>query len=207
MDRLVGFDVQKVVGRHYENLPYHNFQHALNVVAECQKLVEKCKTYDVQVDEQVVILAALFHDAGYHQDHEEQGFESKEEYSADIAEQELNRLGLETGVINLVKECIIATHRNKPFVLVEQKVLRAADLAGLAGSYEDFLYNNEILKQELEEVHQQEIGDEEWKDVVASLIKFYLSQDIKLTPEHDDEEGFSIFHRQAQENLDRFLKR
>jgi predicted metal-dependent HD superfamily phosphohydrolase len=202
---LVGFNTQEVVAKHYGELDYHNFEHALDVVYKCRGLVVKCRAYNVSVDERMLVLAALFHDAGYHNNHEEQGFESKEEYSADIAEQELSRLGLDEELIQAVKDCIIATHRNKPFETAEQKVLRAADLSGLAGSYEDFLANNRLLKKEQEYLQDRQIQDDEWKGVVKNLIEFYLSQDIQLTPEHNDEDGVSIFHKQAQENLDRFL--
>ena len=197
--------MRETVGKHYGELDYHNFEHAMEVVRKSRELVAKCKIYDIKVDELIVILAALFHDAGYHDNHEEQGFASKEEYSADIAERELNNLNHDQELIMLVKECIIATHRNKLFETVEQKVLRAADLSGLAGPYEEFVANNKLLKQEQEHLQDRQIDNDEWKEVVKNLIEFYLSQDIQLTPEHNDEDGVSIFHQRAQENLNRFL--
>jgi len=197
--------VQEVVAKHYIDLPYHNFEHALDVVERTKTLIERCQKYNIQIDQQAVILSALFHDAGYNQNYETAGFDSKEELSAVLAEQELNKLGFDSKLIDTVKACIIATHRNRPFETIEQKVLRAADLAGLAGPYEEFAANSNLLKREQEYLQARQITDDEWKETVRQLIEFYLSQDIVLTPEHNDEDGVSIFHSRAQTNLDRFL--
>ena len=205
IDQLVGFSVQEIVAKHYGDLPYHNFDHALEIVRQSQDLITKCRQYDLEVDELVVILAALFHDAGYDKDHQELGFDSKEELSAHLAEQELKQKDIARDTITAVKDCILATHRQSDFTTVEQKILRAADLAGLAGSYDDFLANAELLKQEFAQLNNHQLTDHQWKQMTSQLIEFYLSQDIKLTPEHDDADGQSIFHVKVKANLARFL--
>lgn len=186
-------------------LPYHNFEHAKNIVAEIMTIADRCKSEGVELNRQVAYFAALFHDAGYHLNHLKEGYETKEELSAALARQELIKAGISEEISTQVLDTILATHRDAAFSTNEQKALRAADLAGLAKNYEVFVRNTVLLKCEYELVHNSKITWESWKTNAAKLIDFYLSQDIRLTSGHDNEERESVFHLEVRRNLRRFL--
>lgn len=192
-------------GLYSPTLPYHNFEHAKNIVAEIMAIADRCKSEGVELNRHVAYLAALFHDAGYHLDHLKKGYETKEEFSAALAKQELTKAGMSEEISTQVSDTILATHRDAAFAINEQKALRAADLAGLAKNYEVFVRNTVLLKREYELMHDTKITWELWKTNVAQLIDFYLSQDIRLTKEHDNEKGESTFHLEVRENLRRLL--
>lgn len=187
-------------------LPYHNFQHAQWAREQGKAIIDGCKREGILIKEAVVDLALLFHDAGYNENHKENGFETKEAYSAHLAGEALRHAGYESDLIRDVQDVIISTHRDASFVTNEAKVVRAADLAGIAGDYETFLENNRRLKKEAETLLGVKIERDEWKRKTEEIIGFYLQQDIRLTSAHEDEGGESIFHMKARENLKRFLQ-
>ena len=69
----------------YGDLPYHNFEHAHQVLDHTLLLCDRCHRYNIDYDIQALYFAALFHDAGYHQDHTALGYETKEHYAAALA--------------------------------------------------------------------------------------------------------------------------
>ena len=189
----------------YADLPYHNFEHALETMNYGYDLIERCKNYNISVDEQVVGYALLFHDAGYHKDQEAKGFETKEAYATSLAEGAMNSLGIDESLIKKTNKSIMATfYKNDP-ESVEEKIVRAADLRGLMGSYENFKKNSLKLKKEKEFLTGKEQSQKAWVGEVKKIISHYLSQDIKLTPEHD-QDGMSEFHTNAENNLKKFLQ-
>ena len=189
----------------YGEIPYHNFDHAKAAVDAGYEIIARCQASGVEVNSDLIRYALLFHDAGYHKDHNKAGFDSKEEYSAHLAGEALKNLGMSDDTIESVKRCIISTHKNKEFNFLEEKIVRAADLTGLACEYEQFKENAVKLKEETELLSGQTISWETWKKSVAEIIGFYLSQDIRLTECYKDEDGGSRFHRQTKENLEKFL--
>lgn len=186
-------------------LPYHNFKHAQEVAAEALKIAAICDQEGVPINKIVLELAALFHDAGFHLDPLEEGFQSKEELSAHLAEKTLLNLGADQDVIARVKETILATRSDAPFTTNEQKAIRAADLSNLASDLETFIDNNRRLKEEFEILNNKRISWDDWKIQTEKIINFYLNQDIRLTSHHDDEQGRSIFHEKTKKILAQFL--
>lgn len=191
--------------QYYTDLPYHNFSHAETVLEHAEALLDRCERFDVPVNKDVVRAAVLFHDAGYHHDPETYEEPSKEQHSASIAREELKDMDIGPDTRERVAACIISTHREAPFETTEEKVVRAADLAGLASDYETFKENSMTLREEHERLHDEELTDTEWISMMRSTIEQYLTQDIRLTPEHS-EDGVSRFHTAARENLERFIQ-
>ncbi len=189
-----------------EKLPYHNFEHALRAVVAGLKIADKCIEESMGVNKKVVYYALLFHDAGYHLDYLGAGFANKEEYSAYLAEVNLKKAGVEGNIIRLVKKAILATIQGTEFYSTEETIVRVADLAEIASDYKTFLVNNKKLKKEEELITAVPITWKEWKQGTERVIKFYLSQNIKLTSAYEDEDGESVFHKKAKENLERFMK-
>lgn len=186
-------------------LPYHNFNHALYAVEVGKDICHRCRKEGILIDEDVVVAALLFHDAGYREDHREKGFDSKEAYAADLANQALKKMFCPQEFIDQVVRAIMSTQHDHSFVTNEEKAVRAADLSGLAGTYELFLENNRKLKNESELLSGKEISIEQWKENTKKIISFYLGQDIHLTKSYEAEDGRSLFHKRASENLERFL--
>ncbi|MFO1436198.1 MAG: hypothetical protein U1F34_07580 [Gammaproteobacteria bacterium] len=184
-------------------LPYHNFAHALEAVSAGEVILQRCREDGVNVDEQTVYYSLLFHDAGYHEEPATYGFPTKEEYSASLAAKMLPQFGVDANTIEMVVAAIRATHRDATFSTNEQKVVRAADLAGLAADYEIFRRNSECLKEEWAYLHGRAISWEKWLEETRTIIGFFLSQDIRLTRYYLDTEGNSVFHRRTEENLRR----
>ena len=187
-------------------LPYHNFEHAQSTIKSAEKILTHCLEEGVRADGEIIYRALLFHDAGYHQDNINLGFPTKEELSANIAGRIMFLLNLDARIILATQRAIISTHKDAPFITNEEKIVRAADLAGMVGDYQTFLKNTLLLKKEAELFEQRKIPIRKWKEKTRAIIEFYLSQDIRLTSHYSDNEGNSVFHTRARANLERFLK-
>ncbi len=192
--------------KYYTNLPYHNFNHTLKVADTAVKIIAQCRKDFIEIEEDVIYYAILFHDAGYAENEKKLGFDTKEDYAANIASKVLKQLGFKEEKINKVMRIIIATHRNVPWKSIEEGIIRAADLAGLASEYPEFLENSKNLKKEYELLNKKQVSSKEWKEMSKKLIKFYINEEIKLSRNYYDKEGRSIFHEKARRNLDRFLQ-
>ena len=198
--------VRKSAKKHYSSLPYHNWGHAQTAAKTGAKLADRCEKHGIPLNKMAVVYALYFHDAGYHEDHTKQGFDSKEAYSSDIAERELTLLGFPAQFIEKVRQCITATHKDAKFDTVEEKIVRAADLAGIAGSYKKFAENNEKLRNEFIMRTGKHVSEKDWIEKSKELLDSYLSEDIKLTPEYYDKKGKSKFHSKARKNVERLVK-
>lgn len=202
-------DLEKIAISFYDpQFEYHNFNHALDTWKAAQEIIKRCRQEGKKVDEKVVYYASIFHDAGYHEDEKTKGFGTKEDYAAKIAEEELVKLDIDQVVIKQVVDAILVTEREHAIagLSIEAMIVRAADLAAFAQSYEIFLKNNQKLKLEAERIKSGSISEAEWKAKTKEITEFYLSQKIQLTHSYADEHGESIFHKKTRENLEKFLR-
>jgi predicted metal-dependent HD superfamily phosphohydrolase len=181
------------------DLPYHNFQHALKAIQAGQKIVRNCRRAGVPIDSDVVYYALLFHDAGYHEDHQAKGFATKEAYSAHLAQQTLRQVGLDRQTIKGVVQAIGATERDGNFETAEGKAVRAADLASIAGPYAEFLQSSLDLRREFEQASGTKVSWSQWQSRTEAVISFYISQDFSLAGRDQ------YFQKRARANLDRLL--
>lgn len=195
----------EVAGLYSTELAYHNFEHALETLDAADEIVQKCIDEGIRVDAQIVYYALLFHDAGFLDDHQALGFATKEAYSADLAATHLGRRHVARKTIDKVVAAILSTHKDASFVTAEQKAVRAADLSGLAADYERFVRNSANLKAEYELFNGTQLDWSKWVENVSATIRFYLSQEIRLTTYFSDGEGRSRFHNAVRENLDRLI--
>jgi predicted metal-dependent HD superfamily phosphohydrolase len=183
-----------IAKKHYSNLPYHNFHHAEKVKNYALKLVKRCKKYKVPVNREVVEIAALFHDAGY-----DKVKTNKEKFACQIMTRELKKLSYTPKFIAEVKRTIMATKLGGPLKTTEQKILRAADLSGFMGSYQEFLKNNKKIQQEYKLLYKKDnFPNKAW----AKLVELYLKPKIQLTPEHKED----AFHAKARKNIEKFFR-
>lgn len=184
-----------------ERLPYHNFEHILDTLDAAAVILERCKLENIRINPEVVYYALLFHDAGYQDDHKALGFQTKEAYSASLAEQALAAAGIASSVQRKTIDAILATERDARFISAEQKAVRAADLSGMAADYPDFLQKSLRLKQEVAVLHGKNLTWSAWQATSNEVLSFYLGQDIRLTSYFFDESGESQFHSAVRRNL------
>jgi predicted metal-dependent HD superfamily phosphohydrolase len=193
--------LEKIASRYYNpKLPYHNFGHVVTVIRESEKILQKCRDEGIKVDENIVYYALLFHDAGYDEDHVVLGFDSKEAYSAELAEQVLIGNEVDKELIKRIKTAIMSTHVDAKCTCVEDKIVRAADLCEIAAEYKVFKKNTLDLKLELENSSNREITWEEWKRLAVDRIELFLREEIEVTSDYYDN-GESRFHKNARANL------
>ena len=195
-------DLEQVVSEYYSpDLPYHNFGHALTSALTGLEIVQDCRSENIPIDETIVYLALLLHDAGYHQDHEKMGFDTKEALSAHIAREILEKKQHPTDFIDQVEKAILCTTREASCITTEENAVRAADLSGLAAEYSVFRRNTELLKQEFEFLYGQKVGWEQWRERATTIIGGYLSQELRLTHFYSGPPGQSPFHEKIKQNL------
>jgi len=197
---------QQVAAYYAPELPYHNFNHALQAVANGRDIVAACVREGIGIDAEVVILALLFHDAGFIEDPREHGCETREAYSAKIADRLLGEAGIPRETIEAVKVAILATTRDGEFTSVEQQAVRAADLCGMAADYPIFRHNTDQLRKEQELLTGMAISEAVWRKQVGDVIGFYLGQEIGLTAYFTPRDGRpSAFNQRIADNLRRYL--
>ncbi len=199
-------EIEKIASKMYDaKLPYHNFGHAVTVTRHSEVIIDKCKQEGVPLDEKVVYYALIFHDAGYQEDHTAKGYESKEAYSAVLAQEALRDYGVDEQTIEKVEAAILSTHVDARCYSNEDKAVRASDLSGLAAEYDIFKLNAIRLKDEHKLMHNEDVSWEDWKLGVKENLELFLREELKLTSDYYDDNGESVFHLQTRENLEALL--
>lgn len=172
---------QTVAGLYDPRLPYHNFSHVLDVLAASEELLSRCYADGISVDAEVVYPALLLHDAGYHEDHIAGGFESKEALSAELAAKELRRHQYPPKLIEAVQAAILSTRCGATCQTIEARLVKAADLAGLAADYALFLQNSLRLWREDVLLSGKETPWSDWRVRAVNTIERFLSEDLGVS--------------------------
>jgi len=144
-----------------ERLYYHNLKHTEKVVDAAIQIAQHYQLSDV--DFFTVCTAAWFHDIGYlsgdAKGHEERGGRMAQSY--------LEGTGVEFGVIEAIKRCIIATQLPQRAVGLTEQIVCDADLYHLGT--DEFADRNKLIRKEAEAVQGRKISKEEWR---RSTIRF-----------------------------------
>ena len=187
-------------------LAYHNFEHALRTKRYAKTIIKICLENAIPVNQQLVFDAILFHDAGYIEDSKKIGFNTQEEYSAFLANEPLKSFNRTEEQIKKVQRSIICTTKDVRPESTEEKIVRAADLTGMAKDYEVFVKDNLNLKNEAEMLLGEKIPMKKWKKSTQKIVGSYLSENICIQ-KNDTKKVIELFdYKKANENLDRFLK-
>ena len=172
-----------------KNFVYHNIAHTQRVVEKSLELIEGENFSEEQ--QQVLTLAAWFHDVGYTVNPE-----NHEEESIKIATNFLQSKEVSEGVIDEVSKLITSTKMGTKPVTELEKVLRDADCSHVGSkNYSDF---NELLRKERELVCDKKIKTVEWDDSNLEFLtkhRFYTSKASKL------------WEKQKSKNIAQLLKR
>ncbi|CAM1352685.1 MULTISPECIES: Pycsar system effector family protein [Tenacibaculum] len=172
-----------------KNFVYHNIAHTQRVVEKSLELIEGESFSEEQ--QQILTLAAWFHDVGYTVNPE-----NHEEESIKIATDFLKTKEVEEGIIDEVSKLIASTKMGAKPVTKLEKVLRDADCSHVGSkNYTDF---NELLRKERELVCEKKIKTVEWDDSNLDFLtkhRFYTSKASKL------------WEKQKSKNIAQLLKR
>ena len=188
-----------------DNLFYHNFDHVNETIANAEKILEECDRKSISYDEKIVCHAILFHDAGYHVNHVKKGFESKESYSAYLAENILSNHGETKKHIEEVVSAILCTQIDAACDSYNQMIVRAADLLGLISPYMEFKSKSVALFYERELLSGEKITWEQYKNEAFKIIHNFLKPKINLDIELFSK-GNYMFHAKVFHNLDTLMK-
>jgi len=159
-------------------------------------LAERCRHCGIHVSIEVLVWAALFHDALFGKDPREFGCSTPEELSAKVAAEEMRKLGYLEHMIAAVIDAIKPTNAGVMPVTVEAKILRAADLSRMAGAYSDFREDFDKLAAEF----GFEGGwDFFWPNLHGMVA--YLWPEIRLTPQYWGTNHASEWHTNVARNI------
>jgi len=170
---IVDTDILKRVSKYVEDLleknvsdvyTYHNLEHTQDVV-EAAKLIGEKTDLDQDAME-VVLLAAWFHDTGFHKHHTDHEDQSKE-----LAKQFLEAEELEPAKINRVVGCIEATKMPQNPKSLEAQVLCDADLYHL--SSDQYFEKCQLMREEFITTKNKKFEEREW-----------LEENVKFFEEH-----------------------
>lgn len=181
---------------YYEaSLPFHNFSHATSAINYGKQIARLANS---PVNQDVIYYALLFHDAGFKESHEAQGYKTKEAYSAAIAERELAAAGVEAETVAQVVQAILATHINAECHSIEDQIVRLADIGNVGGDYKTFMIENRKAKAEHEQMTGRTIDWIQWRQHTASVLSHFLNPVTELN---------EAFVARANKNLARFLQK
>lgn len=132
---------------------FHNYAHTFAVKSACQKLSKRIALSEE--DNEILILAALFHDLGY-----AEAYKGHEEKSMVIAERFLKKQDYDLVKQKKVIDCIKATKSDHEPVNTLEMIIKDADLSNLAE--ENYLDLVAKLRAEWEYFLDQSYNDTDW---------------------------------------------
>ncbi|TVZ16061.1 Pycsar system effector family protein [Maribacter sp. MAR_2009_72] len=144
------------------NYLYHNLRHTQRVVNSTKELIEG--EHIGEVEEEVLLLAAWFHDLGY-----TISYSNHEENSCDMARDFLTEHGCRKEILSQVCSLIMATEKEyEPKTILEQ-IMRDADSSHFAEK--DFLATSELLREELESLGIAQYSLVDWREENIRLLR------------------------------------
>ena len=155
--------VRELYRTHFQpEFVYHNLEHAGRVVKAALQIADH---YQLKKEDlSAVHIASWFHDTGYLFDCNEH-----EEKSAKLAISFLKNEYAGQGIINKVKECILATKIFKKSSTLIAQIVSDADLYHLGTS--EFWEKNILMRQEMELRSKKEIPERIWNEGALRLLK------------------------------------
>ncbi len=179
--------VEEYAERGYVDLPYHNWQHALQTQLVGRSLFETCQAHDVELNPFVIDAASLLHDYNYHLPLSPGGtYRSKEIRSSRAAGKILRSFDIEPATIRQVQSAIRSTELGIPCRSIEARVLRQADLSNVTGSYGSFLLNTYRLFREAQQLNNKPPVLPRFIIGSVAVLSQYAHEDVSLGPFDQD---------------------
>lgn len=222
--------VDRVASRHYRldllrpdlgldpafQLPVHNYAHAKNSGIDAFEIAEEAMKHgvtDIEVD--VLKPMGCWHDAGFAlRPGIEQMFGPREVYSSDVAQKDLRVLGMPEPKVLLVGQGIESTAVGVKCLTNTAKCLRQGDLNNLRGPAIPFLNVTYRLYREQQILDGKPIVPViinpgrvlrefiQFAGISHEILSTYLEEDISLGDYDRDENGVSLFAKEAVKNVD-----
>ena len=182
-------------GHYRPDFQYHGWGHALDVAHGTEVISDKLQSRGYTIVKGALAIAGAWHDAGYHEDHMQKGFDTKEEYSASLLEKYLENRPMGEFERAIALNAIVATWSGfegarTPYELI----LHRADIANIGGPEDEFLANSVKLWQERILTSGKQIA---WDEYVADAVVF-----IAETIEEHDQESLHHFIDPSETVLD-----
>ena len=157
-----------IVSQLNEHLPntyiYHNFSHTLRVVNFVKELA---LSEDLESeDNQVLELAAWFHDVGFIKSND-----NHESHSAEIAKIFLTKEKIPAKIIAKVQQCILITKMQEEPKNILEKIMLDADCGHLG--HKIYSETNELLREEWRLLELKDVTDSKW---VQENINFFTKK-------------------------------
>lgn len=167
---------------------FHNLQHTERVVEAASNILTECGLSESE--ENIVLVAAWFHDTGYFYDKQQH-----EEKSQEVARNFLTEKGIEENEIRQVESCIEVTKRRKNPENKLEKAISDADMSHLAA--EDFITQTNLLREEWKKESDQKIKK---KGHLFNTLQFILQQNYYT------KYGKEVLEPKKQENIKKLEK-
>ena len=188
--------IEKLAKPHAANRPYHNWQHELNVVDRALSLADRCRKYGFVAKEEVIVWVGCFHDCHYGEDPRKFGFSTPEQLSDFVLRKVMRENGCSEELISECSQALLPTDAKVMPHTLEAKIIRAADLAGLAAPYNKYRDDFERLMTEFNFTSEWDFF---WPNLRA--LAEYLWPEIRLTQLYWNGSGSSWWHEKAVSNI------
>jgi len=176
------FEYSAAAKQHYRaDYPYHGWDHALDVISGTEIISTKLEHRGLVIAKGALVVAAAWHDTGYHEDHSVKGFSTKEEYSAHLLDEYLKNKAASEWEKTMMHNAIVATWADhKTLRTPYELIMHRSDIANIGGPTDEFLQNSLKLLQEQALITGRTPS---WEEYVNGAVKF-----IEFTAaEHDHE--------------------
>lgn len=184
------------------DLAYHNWSHVVDDVnPNATILIERIREAGISIDEIALRHAILCHDLLYSLDPTILNFDSKEQLASHYAYNLLRLLGSSEAHARKVEQIINATHFLAEPKAVEEILIRAADLAGLAKDYNTFFEQTKRLHLESESLHGKKVPFDIFVRRNLDFLPLYVWRLLQLTTDALNDRGASVWHQRALDNL------
>lgn len=173
-----------LAAQHYysDRLPYHNWSHAVAVMEEVDKLSERLSRRTRRLARGALHIAAAWHDAGFHEDHTKLGFETKEHYSAALAEHYLKAQGADDSTRKVVRVAILGTIHSAERPSINAVILHRADVANIGDTYKNFLAANIKLWHEHSLLNGTPVSWADHQRSSARFVEFSAQESLRELP-------------------------
>ena len=202
--------------RHYRDLPFHGFPHALETSAEIRVIAEDYADRDIILNEDELVdaeIGMLYHDAGFYVPIHVHHYKSKEAYASSIMTADQRELGMPEKRIQRIGGGILGTQLKIPPKTRVAKVMRQADLSNVTKQPPLQVVRNavklfredEILKREYN--HPGEIKSDLLSFVIGSygVMSAYNQDDVSLGIMDRIEDGRSNFAVMLERGMECFM--